>query len=352
MMSNKVSPVPNNRKNQLYLYKTNNHMNVFEKELINAFFSPVEREYNRAIEIMFFGNNQIAATCRKVVNLCFQGPHYREAKMDGSLYRTFVSLFCLALRQKEDKVRKVKNLSAWMFRVVMNFCNQYRNEINYLIGLNPYGNSVPFDQKYDINDGGDESLYEETAEKEGFEDETKDQPSDSDPIPVGLIDVPDETDQPDDSNHFDSADDRLNRYLDNLLSSGRKNARYYHDLIVDVHIFEMTRKEVAAKYGRPTGGIDTDLQNAREALAADNIDAIRKKGRSLFNKYGTLLSRTHYEVLEDFYSDKSVAPNLAAKAWRALLKISVRKEKELINTAKKEDRKMEKKEKKIKKYGL
>ncbi len=325
-------------------------MNVFEKQLIEAFLSPDDAKYNRAIQIMFFGDNHIARICMKVVNIMFDGSKYSEAKAKPSLtlYRTFVSLFALALRQKPDKLREVENLASWMFKVAKNFCNQYRNQINYLLGFDPYGGEVPFDQGYDIDDGEEEEP-EETVEKE---DDAEDPPSDDDLIADVLIDIPDEKDELNDLNRHDIAIRRLNYYLDNLLSSGKDNARYYVNLIIDNHIIGKTKKEMAAAYGRTPAGIDKDLQNARNALVAVNIEAIQKKGKTLFSLYGTMLDTKKYQVLDDFFNDRPVSPNKAAEAWRALVAVSRRDERDRDKTAEKEDHKLIKQEKKIKKFGL
>lgn len=328
-------------------------MNVFEEQLIEAFLSPDEARYNRAVKVMFYEDNSVARTCREVVNLCFQGPKYRGQKNREDLYNVFVSLFCIALRRKAAKLREVENLAAWMHKVTRNFCNQYRDQINCLYGIDPYGKSVDFDDKYDI-DTGEEDEPKETkeGEEENAEPDVDDQPSDADPFSDEFIDVIDDTDDQGDSDHDESVKRRLAKYLDALLASKKENARYYHDLIVNVHLLGKTNSEVAAMFGRPPGGISTDLQNARNALVSAANEDIKRTCKAMFKIYGPILLENQYKVLQDFFDDKPVSPNKVAEAWRALRTIALRDEKKQVKEAQKDDRKKEKQENKIKKYEL
>lgn len=110
-------------------------MTVFEKELIEAFLSPDPARYNRAINLMFFRDTPIAKICRNVVAYCFQESKYLKFKRDGSLYLTIVSEYCLYLRQKEDYLRKVKDLEPWIYSDLKNYCNSNRSRIDDLLGI-------------------------------------------------------------------------------------------------------------------------------------------------------------------------------------------------------------------------
>ena len=270
-------------------------MNIQEKKLIEAFIQDEDRaRHERAVEIIFHGqrvrdgagreilrDNPAFRAIRNAVNKCFSGDRYFGRREE--VYETFVSEFYQYLKKLNPaKLREIQDLSMWMFKVAANFANSNRKKINSILQIEE--GQVRFTDHFDREE---------------------DEPADSE------------------ENSSRWAEDLLARYINQI------QRPYFRDLLHAVKIEGMSVEDFAEEQGKSVPDIHRDTKRAMDQLVQIALPDIRWRSRQLYSQYKDRLSRNDQLLLDAFFRQGAdVRPALVVMAFRKLVKLSVKEQKE------------------------
>lgn len=298
-------------------------MNRQEQILIDSFLNKDDKVcQHRAYNLLFWEGKEIPGRIDAALRTKFSGRRYRDREED--LKRILVGFLSEELIRKDRKTfDSVDYLPGWMYTTACNCAERNRDRIDDALGF--VKSELPEDESKPVSI--DDALSRKVADADGY----------GGGYGAAVI--------------FEPVEEPSSQWAEDLIGSliNRIPNEGYRNVLRAVDLEGVAVKDYAEDLGKTQNAGNSLHNDAILELIRVALPEIRRRMRSMYERYGDLLKPADQEVLGAFFSGGSpTGGRKTAESYARLLKISRREtaleEKEEAKEAREEKRRIKERE--------